>query len=63
MTKRNGVLLSVVLVALAVLVFLFRGRIHFDWAMFWQQLRHVSAGHVLAGVALIYTTYWMRALR
>jgi hypothetical protein len=31
--------------------------------MFWQQLRHVSAGHVLAGVALIYATYWMRALR
>jgi glycosyltransferase 2 family protein len=63
MEKRKGILLAVVLVALAVLVLVFRDRIHFDWKMFWQQLRHVSAGHVLAGVALIYTTYWMRALR
>jgi uncharacterized membrane protein YbhN (UPF0104 family) len=63
MTKRNGVLLSVVLVALAVLVFLFRGRIHFDWAMFWQQLRYVSVIHIAAGIALIYSTFWLRAVR
>jgi uncharacterized membrane protein YbhN (UPF0104 family) len=63
MTKRNGVLLSVVLVALAVLVFLFRGRIHFDWAMFWQQLRYVSVIHIGAGIALIYSTFWLRAVR
>jgi uncharacterized membrane protein YbhN (UPF0104 family) len=63
MTKRNGVLLSVVLVALAVLIFLFRGRIHFDWAMFWQQLRYVSVGHIVAGIALIYSTFWLRAVR
>jgi glycosyltransferase 2 family protein len=63
MTKRNGVLLSVVLVALAVLVFLFRGRIHFDWAMFWQQLRYVNVVHIVAGIALIYSTFWLRAVR
>jgi hypothetical protein len=63
MTKRNGVLLSVVLVAIAVLVFLFRSRIHFDWAMFWQQLRYVSVGHIVAGIALIYSTFWLRAVR
>lgn len=63
MTKRNGVLLSVVLVALAVLVFLFRGRIHFDWAMFWQQLRYVNVVHIAAGIALIYSTFWLRAVR
>ena len=63
MTKRNGILLSVVVAALAILVFLFRNKIHFDWAMFWQQLRYVSVGHIVAGVALIYTTYWLRAVR
>ncbi len=31
--------------------------------MFWQQLRYVSVGHVLAGMALIYVTYWLRAVR
>jgi len=63
MTKRNGVLWAVVAVALAVLVFLFRNKVHFDWAMFWQQLRYVSVGHIVAGIALIYATYWLRAVR
>jgi glycosyltransferase 2 family protein len=63
MTKRNGVLWSVVVVALAVLVFLFRNKVHFDWATFWQQLRYVSVGHIIAGIALIYATYWLRAVR
>lgn len=52
-----------VVVGLAVLVYLFRGKVHFDWAMFWQQLRYVSAGHIVAGIALIYGTYWLRAMR
>jgi uncharacterized membrane protein YbhN (UPF0104 family) len=63
MTKRNGVLWAVVVVALAVFVFLFRKKVHFDWAMFWQQLRYVSVGHIVAGIALIYATYWLRAVR
>jgi uncharacterized membrane protein YbhN (UPF0104 family) len=63
MTKRNGVLWSVIVVALTVLVFLFRNKVHFDWATFWQQLRYVSVGHIVAGIALIYATYWLRAVR
>jgi glycosyltransferase 2 family protein len=63
MTKRNGVLWAVVAIALVVLVFLFRNKVHFDWAMFWQQLRYVSVGHIVAGIALIYATYWLRAVR
>jgi glycosyltransferase 2 family protein len=63
MTKRNAVLWSVVVVVLAVLVFVFRDRVHFDWTTFWQQLRFVSVGHILAGIALIYVTYVMRAVR
>jgi glycosyltransferase 2 family protein len=50
-------------VGLAVLVYLFRSKVHFDWAMFWRQLRYVSVGHIAAGIALIYTTYWFRAVR
>jgi glycosyltransferase 2 family protein len=63
MTKRNAILWSVGVVALVVLVFLFRSKVHFDWAMFWQQLRYVSAGHIAAGIVLIYVTYWVRAVR
>jgi glycosyltransferase 2 family protein len=63
MTKRNGVLWLVVVVALGVVVALFWNKVHFDWATFWQQLRYVSVGHIVAGIALIYATYWLRALR
>jgi glycosyltransferase 2 family protein len=63
MNKRSGVLWAVGVVALVVLVFLFRDKVHFDWAMFWQQLRFVSTGHIVAGIVLIYATYWLRAAR
>jgi hypothetical protein len=63
MTKRNGIFWLAAVAGLAVLVYLFRGKVHFDWAMFWQQLRFVSLGHIVAGIALIYATYWLRAVR
>jgi uncharacterized membrane protein YbhN (UPF0104 family) len=63
MTKRNGVLWLVVVLALAVIVVLFRNKVHFDWAMFWRQLRYVSVGHIVAGMVLIYVTYYLRAAR
>ncbi|NYF79460.1 lysylphosphatidylglycerol synthase transmembrane domain-containing protein [Granulicella arctica] len=62
MKKRNGIIL-VVVVVLAVAVYLNRGRIHFDWGTFGQQIRHISLGHFAAGIALIYGTYWLRSLR
>jgi glycosyltransferase 2 family protein len=63
MTKRRGVLWLLGVLALVALVLLFRSKVQFDWAMFWHQLRYVSVGHVLAGMALIYVTYWLRAVR
>ena len=63
MTKRNGILWLVVVLALAVIVVLFRNKVHFDWATFWQQLRYISVGHIVAGIALIYATYYLRAVR
>jgi glycosyltransferase 2 family protein len=63
MTKRNGVLWAVGAVALVVLVWLFKTGVSFDWATFWHQLRYVSMGHIVAGIVLIYVTYYLRALR
>ena len=63
MKKRNGIIWFAGIVVLVLIVVLFRDKIHFDWAMFWQQLRHASVGHIAAGIALIYATYWLRAVR
>ncbi|MCU1319961.1 MAG: hypothetical protein JWP98_1479 [Edaphobacter sp.] len=63
MNKRSGVSWLVGVLALVAIVVLFQYKVQFDWAMFWQQLRHVAVGHVLAGIALIYATYWLRAVR
>lgn len=63
MKNRSAALWAVLVVALAVVVFIYRDRIHFDWANFWQQLRHVNRVHALAGILLIYFTYWLRAIR
>jgi glycosyltransferase 2 family protein len=46
-----------------VLVWLFRTRVQFDWANFWRQLRYVSVGHLVAGIVLIYVTFFLRAVR
>jgi len=63
MKSRKGVVWLAILIVLALVVFSNRGRIHFDWAEFWQQLRHVGWVHIAAGTALIYATYWLRATR
>ena len=63
MTKRNGILWLVAVIGLTVLVYLFRSKVHFDWAMFWHQLRFVSMLHIIGAIALIYATYWIRAVR
>ncbi len=57
MTKRNAVLWLVVVAALVAVVVVFRNKVQFDWAMFMQQLRFVSVGHVVAGILLIYLAY------
>ena len=63
MKSRKGLLVTAVLLILALIVFANRGRVHFDWAMFWQQLRHISWPHIAAGVALIYSTFFLRSIR
>lgn len=63
MKNRGAALWGALVGALAVVVFLYRDRIHFDWSAFWEQLRHIHTGHALAGILLIYFTYWLRAIR
>lgn len=63
MDKRKSIFWVIVAVAVAVLVGVFRHKVHFDWKMFWQQLRFVSWKHIWAGIALIYATYWLRSVR
>ncbi len=63
MKKRDGIIWLSVIVVLVLVVVLFRDKIHFDWAMFWQQLKHANPWHIGAGIALIYLTYGLRAVR
>ena len=64
MKNRKGLLIAAVFLILALIVFLNRGRIHFDWAMFFQQLRHIACRiHIAIGTALIYSTYFLRSAR
>jgi uncharacterized membrane protein YbhN (UPF0104 family) len=63
MKSRKGIVWLAILIVLALVVFSNRGRIHFDWAVFWLQLRRVSWGHIAAGIALIYATFWLRSAR
>jgi hypothetical protein len=63
MNRRSGLGWFAALIVLVLVVFVFRGRIHFDWAMFWSQLKHVQWKHEAIAVALVYATYWMRSAR
>ena len=51
MKNRKGLLVTAVLLILALIVFINRGRIHFDWGMFFQQLRHIAWIHIAIGIA------------
>ena len=63
MKKRDGIIWFSIIAVLVLIVVLFRDKINFDWAMFWQQLKHASLWHIGAGIALIYVTYGLRAVR
>ena len=63
MKRSRAVWGIVLLLVVAVLVFLLHGRIHFDVRSFAAEIRHVSIAHIVAGVALIYGCFWLRAMR
>lgn len=61
-TQRKSLWLIVALAAIGI-AWLLHSRISFDWWALGRQLRSVSIGHVLVGVALLYFGYWLRAWR
>jgi len=64
MDKKRILAIAVVSLILAALVYVqFRHWRTFDWATFWSQTGHVNKWRVLAGVALIYFAYYLRAVR
>jgi glycosyltransferase 2 family protein len=63
MKKRDGIVWLLLVAVLALVVVFFRDKIHFDWRMFGQQLKHANLWHIGAGIALIYGTYFLRAIR
>lgn len=64
MNKKRIVVMLVVFVALCALVYLqVRTWKRFDWHTFWLQTEHVNWLLILAGVALTYASYALRAVR
>ena len=63
MKSRKALIILAVTIILAVVVFANRGKIQFNWTSFGQQLHHISWPHIAIGVALIYSTYWLRSAR
>jgi uncharacterized membrane protein YbhN (UPF0104 family) len=63
MKSRKAIVWLALLIVLALVVFVNRGRIHFDWGMFWLELRHIAWIHIAAGIAFIYSSYWLRSAR
>ena len=64
MGKKRYLAYAVVAAILAALVYLqFRTWKDFDWATFWSQGRQLSVRHIVQATALIYFSYFLRALR
>src|SRR3954466_6482799 len=64
MSKRRALILAVVFAALAALVYLqFRTWKSFDWDVFLGETRKADPKRLLAAVTLIYSVYYLRALR
>ncbi|MGA7524783.1 MAG: lysylphosphatidylglycerol synthase transmembrane domain-containing protein [Acidobacteriaceae bacterium] len=62
-SKRNWIVLALILVAVAALVGYGRHRVHFDWHVFWEQLRQAEWGRILLALGSIYLGYVLRSVR
>ena len=63
MKKKQWIVYGIVAAALLGLGLWVASRVHFDWATFFDQIRHVDWRHIAVGVALIWLGYGMRAAR
>ena len=64
MNKKRTLVTVIVVAVLCLLVYL---QVHawkkFDWGTFWSNTEHVNWIYVGLSVAMIYVTYWLRAVR
>ncbi len=64
MGKKKYVAYAVVTAILVALIYAqFRTWKDFDWATFWSEEKELSPLHIIQAVALIYASYFLRALR
>ncbi|HXR14808.1 MAG TPA: lysylphosphatidylglycerol synthase transmembrane domain-containing protein [Terriglobales bacterium] len=64
MSKKRILAYVIVTAILAALVYVqFRTWKDFDWLTFWDQSKQISPRHILQAIALIYVSYFLRALR
>jgi len=62
-SPRNRIVLVIVLLAVAALIWFGRGRIHFNWGVFVEQLRQAEWSRIALALASIYLGYVFRAAR
>jgi len=64
MNKKRILITLVVFAILCLLVYLqVRAWNNFEWKIFWQQTKHVNRLDIVAGIALTYAAYVLRAVR
>lgn len=63
MKKKQWIVASVVLVALAALIVWAHGRIHFDFRSFWSQFQQAEWSRIAIGLGCIYVGYVIRSVR
>ena len=64
MKKRQYVITAAVLALLAGLIYLqVRTWRKFDWRRFWATTQHTNKGYLIGGIALVYSDYFLRAVR
>jgi glycosyltransferase 2 family protein len=64
MGKKKYLAYAIVTAILVALIYAqFRTWKDFDWATFWSEERQLNPLHIIQGIALIYVSYFLRALR
>jgi len=62
-SSKGKLVFAALLLAAVILLWVFRGKLHFDWATLFQELRYASLPPILLGVAVLYVAYYLRAVR